>query len=148
MGRKLRLIRAPRLNFRPKQEMSRKRIRTAPWVYAVLAFFAAFCTLGIAFMSAAERGWEFLGAVVFLVLCLIALLVAVFTKIENNDQFVTIVSNLTKVEIPKTSIEKVTWEKGVGSFLKLVNGAFVKLPATGRNEQGVANSVRSWLSLP
>jgi hypothetical protein len=125
--------------------MSRTRITTAPWVYAVLAFSVLFCMLGIALMSTGEWGWEFWGTVVFLVLCVIALLVAGFTKIENKGEFVIIVDNLRKTQIPKISIVKVSYEKGVGSYLTLVNGVFVKLPVTGRNDQGVVNSVRSWL---
>lgn len=126
--------------------MSRARITTSPWVYTVLVLIVAFCALGIASMSAGERGWEFWATVTFLVFCLIALLAAGFTKIENNGEFVIIVANFRKKQIPKANIEKVSWEKGVGSNLDLVNGTFVKLPATGRNEQGVANSVRSWLN--
>ena len=128
--------------------MSRTRITTAPWIYAVLAFFVSFCALGIALMIDGEQGWELWGTVMILVLCLFALLVAGFTKIENDGQFVIIVDNLKKTKIPKTSIEKVSWEKGSGSFLKLVNGTFVKLPTTGRGEQGVVNCVRSWLNQP
>jgi hypothetical protein len=126
----------------------RSRIKTAPWVYAVLVISAAFCTLGIALLSEGDNGWVFWGTVMLLVLCSIALLVASFTKIENNGEFVTIVDNLKKTQIQKNSIEKVSWEKGIGSSIQLVNGQFVKLPATGRDEQGVVNSVRSWLNRP
>ena len=76
---------------------------------------------------------------------LIALLEAFFAKVESDGDIVRIVHNFRKLEIQKTSIEKVSWEKGSGSFLKLTDGTFVKLPVTGRNEQGVANSVRSWI---
>ena len=128
--------------------MSRARITTAPWVYGVLAFFVAFCALGVALLSAGERGWEFWGTAILLVFFSLALLAAALTKIENNGEFVTIVENFKKTDVPKTSIEKVSWEKGVGAYLKLGNGKFVHLPATGRSDQGIANSVRSWLVRP
>lgn len=81
-----------------------------------------------------------------LLLFSVALLEAAFRKIENDGEFVKVVANFRQARIPKSAIENVSWEKGVGSFLSLTKGRVVKLPVTGRNEQGVANSVRSWLS--
>jgi hypothetical protein len=128
--------------------MTISRIRTAPWVYAVLIIITAFCASGVALMSAGELGWEFWGTVIILVICLIALIDALFTKIENNGEFLVIVYNFKKQQIRKANIKKVLWEKGVSSSMELVNGTFVKLPVTGRSEQGVVNSVRSWLNKP
>lgn len=128
--------------------MPRTRITTAPWVYGILAFCMAFCALGAALMSAGEGGWEFWGTVMLLVLFSLALLAAASTRIENNGEMVTIVDNFKKTEVLKASVKKVSWQKGARAHLKLADGSFVKLPATGRNEQGVANSVRSWLVRP
>jgi hypothetical protein len=110
-----------------------------------MVFSAAFCTLGISLMITDERSWEFWGTVVLLAFFLVVLLAAVTSKVENSGEFVTIVDNFKKTKIPKISIERVSREKGVGVYLKLNNGQFVKLPALGRNEQSVVNSVRSWL---
>ncbi|MCP5304388.1 MAG: hypothetical protein H6953_02985 [Chromatiaceae bacterium] len=99
-------------------------------------------------MSAGERGWEFWGTVMLLVFLSLALLAAALTKIEDNGEFVTIVENFKKTDVPKSSIENVSWEKGAGAHLQLANGKFVKLPTTGRSDQGIANSVRSWLVRP
>ncbi len=135
-------------NIRAKKRMSKTRITTAPWVYGVLAFCMAFCTLGVALLNAGERGWEFWGTVMLLVLFSLSLLAAAMTKIENNGEFVMIVENFKRIDILKTLIENVSWEKGAGAHLKLASGKLVKLPATGRNDQGVTNSVRSWLVRP
>ena len=128
--------------------MSRTRITTAPWIYGVLAFGVAICTFGIAILSFGEPGWEIWGLVALLIIFSVALFESGFKKIEVDGEVIRIVENFRKKEIPKSVIEKVSWEKGTGSFVKLTNGTFVKLPITGRNEQGVANSVRSWLNRP
>lgn len=128
--------------------MTRTRITTAPWIYAALAFSIALCVSGIVMLSIEEADWEFYGLVALLVLFSVALLEAAFKKIENIGETIEIVENFKKEKIPKSAIQKVSWEKGSGSFLKLANGDFVKLPITGRNEQGVVNSIRSWLSQP
>ena len=103
-----------------------------------------FCASGVIFLSN-DPGWEFWALLGMVLMSLIALLEAFFAKVESDGDIVRIVHNFRKLEIQKTSIEKVSWEKGSGSFLKLTDGTFVKLPVTGRNEQGVANSVRSWI---
>ena len=128
--------------------MPQTRITTASWVYGVLAFCVAFCALGVALLNAGERSWEFWGTAMLLVLFSLALLAATLQKIENNGEFITIVENFKKIDVLKTSIVNVSWVKGAGAHLKLANGTFVKLPATGRNDQGVVNSVRSWLVRP
>lgn len=124
--------------------MPRTRITTAPWVYIALTFCATLCASGAVVLSN-DPGWEFWVLLGMVLMSLIALLEAFFAKVESDGDIVRIVHNFRKLEIQKTSIEKVSWEKGSGSFLKLTDGTFVKLPVTGRNEQGVANSVRSWI---
>jgi hypothetical protein len=126
--------------------MSRNCITTAYWVYAALTIAVALFATGVVLLSADELYWEFWGTLTLLVICIMALMSAFFTKVENTGDCITIVNNFRKVEVPKRSIDRVSWEKGGGSCLKLSNGTFVKLPITGRNEQGVANRVRSWLN--
>ncbi len=48
-------------------------------------------------------------------------------------------------EIPRSEIESVTWAKGAGVSLKLVDGRWVRLPGVGRTSQGLTNSIRAWL---
>ncbi len=105
---------------------------------------AALCATGVVTLSD-DTGWELWGLVGMLVMFLVGLLEAVFTRIETDGEIIRIVANFRTTEIQKSTVEKVSWEKGGGSFLKLKDGTFVKLPVTGRNEQGVANSVRSWV---
>ena len=126
--------------------MSRNRITTAYWIYGLLALSVAFLASGIVILSTEELSWEFWGTLIILVLCITALLAAIFTRIENNGEFITIVNNFRKNEVAKMSVKGVSWERGGGAYLKLSNGTFVNLPVTGRNEQGVANRVRSWLN--
>ena len=127
-------------------KVSRNCITTAYWVYGALTVAVAVFATGVVVLSAEEPYWEFWGVLILLVICMMALMSAFFTKVENNGECITIVNNFRKMEVPKRSIDRVSWEKGGGSYLKLSNGTFVKLPITGRNEQGVANRVRSWLN--
>ncbi|MCB1801541.1 MAG: hypothetical protein KDI82_07640 [Gammaproteobacteria bacterium] len=127
--------------------MPRTRIKTAPWVSALLTFFVAFSAFGVALLSEVEdRNWVFWGMVLLLVLFVIALLAAALTAIINDGDAIRLVSNFRSTRIPKATIDSVAWQAGTGSFLMLKDGTRVRLPVTGRNEQGVVNSVRSWLS--
>ena len=56
-----------------------------------------------------------------------------------------IVSMWSQRVYSRDTIDKVTWEGGVGVSLKLATGGWVRLPELGRNSQSVANTIRAWL---
>lgn len=125
--------------------MPQTRVKTAPWIFGLLAFCVAFSAFGVAVLSAGAQDAVFWGLVVLLVLFALALLAAALSRVEDGGDVIRIVSGLRKTTIAKTAIEKAAWEKGSGVFLGLNDGSVVKLPALGRDAQRVVNTLRSWL---
>jgi amino acid transporter len=125
--------------------MPRTDISTAPWIYATLAISILFTLTGIAVLSKSQADWVLWGLVILLLLLILAVIDAAYTKIEAKDGIIVIRCHFHKMKISISSVEKVTWERSSGSFLTLTDGCMVKLPTTGRNEQGIVNSVRSWI---
>lgn len=124
----------------------RKRLSTAPWIFGLLAFGVACCALGIALLNANDTSWVTWSLVALLFVFVAALLEAGFKRIEDRGDSILIVENFRQQYIAKKSVRRVSWEKGVGSYLELDDGTVTRLPTTGRNEQGVTNSIRSWLN--
>lgn len=69
---------------------------------------------------------------------------ALVTSLEMNEKALTLRSLKGARTIERQSIESVGWEAGVGVSMKLVDGAWVKLPYLG-NSQGCTNTIRAWL---
>lgn len=70
-----------------------------------------------------------------------------FTRIELRSDSIKVVSisQFKSQVIPRSQVESVTWEKGCGTSLKLVDGTWVKLSGVTGNAQGLANTIRAWI---
>jgi hypothetical protein len=66
-------------------------------------------------------------------------------RIELGEDRLTFFANFRRRSIPRADIDSVTWAKGGGVSLKLVDGTWVHLPEVGSGSQGLTNSIRAWL---
>lgn len=96
-------------------------------------------------LSERYHHWVVAGYAIFGALWLVDVF---FTRIELRHDCIRIVSitDFKVRTIPRTEIQRVTWEKGGGTSLVLLNGTAVKLPSVGRNAQGLTNTIRAWLN--
>jgi len=69
---------------------------------------------------------------------------SVTTRVTLDPGALVIVSTFRRRTIARREIDSVTWESGVGVSVKLIDGAWVRLPDVG-NSQSRANSIRAWL---
>lgn len=67
------------------------------------------------------------------------------TRIVLRHDGALIVSHFRWRFIPRTEIADVTWRRGCGASLNLVDDRWLNLPDAGQNPQGVSNSIRAWL---
>lgn len=89
--------------------------------------------------------WQRLGFVAFSTLAVLAVVELAMTQVELTTTGIAFVKGFRRTFIPRADIESVTWAKGGGVFLKLVDGRSVNLPGVGRTDQGLVNSIRAWL---
>lgn len=66
------------------------------------------------------------------------------TSVRLYADSLVIMSNFRRRMIPRSELEHVTWEGGVGASLRMKSGRWVKLPDVG-NSQSVTNSIRAWI---
>lgn len=66
-------------------------------------------------------------------------------RVVLHDSGLEIVSGSGSRVIPRTEIERVTWEKGCGASLKLCDGSWIGLPNVGLPPQSITNTIRAWL---
>jgi hypothetical protein len=73
---------------------------------------------------------------------------ALISRIILGDDSIQIISLFRKRAIPRAEIISVTWQAGYGVIVKLREGGWIKIPNTGHNIQGQANTFRAWLNRP
>jgi hypothetical protein len=89
-----------------------------------------------------------LGLIAIGVFGIIAVADALRSRIVLDDDSIQIISLFRKRAIPRADILSVTWAAGYGVIVKLQGGGRVKIPSTGHNIQGQANTFRAWLNRP
>lgn len=125
--------------------MTRTKFRTpvlaniAILLITVLLFAASYY-----FLSDKDQ-WLSLFFVGFGVFGLAAFLESLTAYIRLEEETLHLRSRFTKICIPRCEIEKVTWEKGVGVSVKLLDGRWVQMPELFQNSLGLSNSIRAWL---
>lgn len=124
---------------------ARTCIRTAAWVYALLALGLTLSTAGALATGDGESGWLPWGLGVLAVSVLVGILDAATTRIRLHGDAIEWTSGFRKTSVPRDSIQGVSWESGSGATVTLSDGRRFRLPETGHDAQGVANSVRGWL---
>ncbi len=89
-------------------------------------------------------GFQLLFLAGLAVLCVFGVVESLLTRVELHSAEMFISQGWRNRRIPKSQVESVTWEGGVGVSVKLVSGDWVRLPAIG-NSQARTNSIRAWL---
>ena len=67
-------------------------------------------------------------------------------RIELRDDDIRVVTLFGRKIYPRTTVIDARWEKGAPVSLKLVDGAWARLPATGHASTKVAGAIRAWLN--
>ncbi len=67
-----------------------------------------------------------------------------FTKIIMHPDRLEVNTLFENKIFLKESMQKVTWESGVGVSIQLKDSSWVKIPDLG-NSQSVCNSIRAWI---
>lgn len=119
--------------------------RSPRWLLGLLTLFSTI----FAFASALVFLWhgpslEFSVLFVFTLLMALGATDAITTTVELHVDHMQIRSGLRTRKIPRSRLQKVTWESGSGVSVQLDSGSWQSLPDVG-NSQAVANSIRAWL---
>lgn len=119
--------------------------RTPAWFRSLLGFLCVGTLLGTVVLYRTQGlSASTVGLAGFALLAVLGLADALVTRVEVDEEGLTRVAGFRRQEIPRTDIDRVTWESGTGVSVHLTNGSWVKLPDVG-NSQARANSLRSWL---
>lgn len=81
----------------------------------------------------------------FCVIGLLAILEVALVRVALRDDAAELVTLRRSRTIPRETIASVSRAPGSGVYLKLTDGTWVKLPQTGHNILGLANSISAWL---
>jgi len=117
--------------------------RSIWWVTFVSFLVVLAMTVGAFFVGL--EWWYRLGFVTFSGLFVFAFFELSRIHVTLDLDKITFNHGFRRREIPRAKIESVTWAKGGGVSLKLVDGQWVGLPGVGRTSQGLTNSIRAWL---
>lgn len=119
--------------------------RSPGWVAIFLAVVAVGLTIASALYYRSEGiSLTFALMAAFALLAIVGMADSLTTSVKLYIDSLVITSNFRRRMIPRSELEHVTWEGGVGVSMKMKSGSWVKLPDVG-NSQSVTNSIRAWL---
>ena len=123
------------------------RITIKPPVAANIAYlFIGLASLGVSYYFLRDEGlWLAAFFCGFGILGIAAFLDLSTSYIRLEEEALYLRSKFTSKCVPRTEIEKVTWEKGAGVSVQLLDGSWVQMPELLQNSQGLSNSIRAWL---
>jgi hypothetical protein len=113
--------------------------------FCTLFAFAIVVALTIGAFAVSTSPWTRLSFAAFSALAILAVLELAQRRIELEGDRLSFVVNFRRRSIPRADIDSVTWAKGGGVSLKLIDGTWVHLPEVGPANQGLTNSIRAWL---
>lgn len=120
--------------------------RMPPYLRWLVPVVLVFALAGmVVSLRAGLSGWVIVVWGLLVLLGVVALLDVHITRVELGPEGLTIVTGFRRRDVPREEIESVTWGKGVGASLKLMDGRWIGLPEVGPGSQGLASSVRAWL---
>ena len=123
------------------------QVRFQPaYVFAIILVVVA-TSIGYAAFSFSTPGsaWQRIFAVGYLLVAFGAVVELSRKRLRLDDDGLYFVSNFRGKRIARTDIDSVTWAKGSGVSIKLVDGKWIPLPEVGNGSQALANTIRAWL---
>lgn len=119
--------------------------RSPRWVAAFLALVAVGLIIGsILYYRSEGLSLMFALMTAFGLFAIVGIADSLSTSVRLYSDSLVIMSNFRRRAIPRSELEHVTWEGGVGVSLRMKSGSWVKLPDVG-NSQSVTNSIRAWI---
>lgn len=124
----------------------RTTIRPAPWLYVVIAIGELIATVG-AVVIFLQQGlsWLTIALACLAIFFSLGFIDLAVSRIDLTPDALQITELHRRRAVAKNDITLVKFEGGA-VFLQLQNGSWFKLPDTGWNSLGVANTVRAWLN--
>jgi hypothetical protein len=125
----------------------RTTIRPARWLYVIIAIGELIATLG-AVVIFLQQGlsWLTIALALTAVLFSLGFVDLAVSRIDLTPDALQITELHRRRAVAKNDITQVKSEGG-SVFLQLQNGSWFKLPDTGFNSLGIANTVRAWLKV-
>lgn len=124
----------------------RSSFRVVPWVRISIFIIAAGSIAAATYYYRQEGlSWLFAFFAGFSILGIAGVIESYYMYIVLEDGQIRFRETFRKTVIPKSDIERVTWEAGCGVSLLLKDGTWTKVPDLGQNSQGLTNSITAWL---
>lgn len=114
------------------------------WLFLLFSFLAMLVLTVGTVLSGLGRPY-LLGLAAFSAFLVLAAVELKVQRVTVDPDKLTYVRYFRRRVIPRPEIDSVTWAKGSGVSLKLVDGRWVRLPEVGPSSQGLVNGVRAWL---
>lgn len=114
------------------------------WILLLLTTLIFFVVAIGSFILALEW-WYRVAAVLLASACPVSLAELATQRVQLEGGTMTIVDKFRRRTLNCSEISKVTWAKGMGVAVQLLNGEWVKLPPVGTSHQGVTNTIRAWV---
>jgi hypothetical protein len=123
----------------------RTTIRPAVWLYVVIAIGELIATTG-AVVIFIQQGltWLTIALAATSLFFVLGFLDLAVSRIDLTPDALQVTELLGRQSIAKNDITLVKSENG-SVFLQLQNGRWFKLPGTGLDSLGIANTLRAWL---
>jgi hypothetical protein len=84
---------------------------------------------------------------IFSVVCGLATVDALTSRVELSDETLVVVTNLRKRVYPKSAFRAVAWAESAPPSLQFWGGEWLQLPRIMPNGMGPANSIKAWLKV-
>jgi hypothetical protein len=121
--------------------------RPAHWLLLLTGATAAFfLVLAVVALALSVPLWQRVSATVMMIVAVLGVADVASRRLCLTSTGIDYVANFRSRSIPRSEIHSVTWAKGCGVSLKLINGGWVHLPDVGHNSQSLTNSIRAWLN--
>lgn len=125
----------------------RRVLRPKPWFVAAILIAEIIFVAGTVF-AYHQGGWTWV-ALGFAALSLVGLFgvaEVASARIVLSEDALEAGWAFSRRRYPVVDIASVRWEWGAGVSVKLTSGGWAKLPELGYNSQGLANTLRGWLT--
>ena len=114
------------------------------WIVTIVAAAVVLAFTVIAFRVNIEW-WYRLAFLVFSALFPFAFAELALSRVTLGATDLIVINGFRRRVVPRETIKSVTWGKGVGVSVELVDNSWLKLPGVGRGNQAATNTIRAWI---